>query len=138
MKQNVSFAAAVANVLCAFIDVTESFAAFRELYGANDKSRRELIYQVFEDDEILDRVKHELNYSEDTKEEFIRIISKLTAFEIKEVDKVIKYIDFNNISALYNAKPIISCFKQIGIDLEQYNAEGPSTQIDLYNYYQAE
>lgn len=138
MKQNVSFAAAIANVLCSFIDVTESFAAFRELYGANDQSRRELIHQVFEDYEILDRAKHELNYSEDTKEEFMRIVSKCTGFEIKEVEEASKDIDFNNISALYNVKPIISSFNKMGMDVEQYNAESPSTQIDLYNYYQAE
>lgn len=138
MKQNVSFAAAIANVLCSFIDVTESFSVFRELYGANDQSRRELIYQVFEDDEILDRAKHELNYSEDTKEEFVRIISKCTSFEINEVEESAKDIDFSNFSAIYNAKSIISCFKQMGMDVERYNGESPSTQIDLYNYYQAE
>lgn len=138
MKQNVSFAAAIANVLCSFIDVTESFAAFRELFGVNNQSRRELIHQVFEDDEILDRAKHELNYSEDTRDEFIRIVSKCTGYEIKEIEEVAKDIDFNNISAIYNTKPIISCFKKMGLDVENYNAESPSTQIDLYNYYQAE
>lgn len=138
MKQNVSFAAAIANVLCSFIDVTESFPAFRELYGANNQSRRELIHQVFENEEILDRAKHELNYSEDTRDEFIRIISKFTGREIKEIEVAAKDIDFNNISAVYNTNPIISCFKLMGMDVENYNAQSPSTQIDLYNYYQTE
>lgn len=138
MKVNVKFAAAVASVLCSFIDVTESFSAFRELYGSNDQSRRELIRQEFEDDEILDRAKRALNYSEGAKEEFIRIVSECTGYETKETEEYAKDIDFSDISAIYNAKPIISCFKQVGIDVKEYNKESSSTQIDLHDYHKAE
>lgn len=138
MKRNVSFSAAIANVLCAFIDVTESFAAFRELYGANDYSRKELINQIFEDDGILERAKTELNYSEDTKEEFIRIISKCSGKSPLEVAELTIDIDFDNFTAISNAKPIIKCFKQLGLELDEYNSEQPSTPIDLYNYYKSE
>lgn len=138
MKRNVSFAAAIANVLCAFIDVSESFASFRELFGANDFSRRELINQIFEDDEILERAKTELNYSEDTKEEFIRLTAKCSKKNPFIVAELAADIDFDNFPAISNARPIINCFNQLGIDVEDYNAESPSTQIDLYNYYLSE
>ena len=138
MKRSVSFAAAIANVLCSFIDVADSFAAFRELYGASDLSRRELIHQIFEDDEIIDRAKTALNYSEDTKEEFIRIMAKCSGQDPQKVAELAKNIDFDNFTAIYNAKPIIDCFRQLNLDVDIYNAELPSTQIDLYNYYQTE
>ena len=70
MKKNVSFSAAIARVICSYIDVTEPFALFRELYGANDHSRRELILQIFEDESIMERARMMLNYQNDTKYEF--------------------------------------------------------------------
>jgi len=138
MKRNVSFSAAIANVLCSFIDVTESFAAFRELYGASDSSRKELIHQIFEDDSILERVKVELNYSEDTKEEFIKITSKCSGRSLIDVIELISDIDFDNFTSVSNARPIIHCFRQLNIDVDKYNAEEPVSQIELYQYYQAE
>jgi hypothetical protein len=138
MKRNVSFSAAIANVLCSFIDVSESFASFRELYGTNDYSRKELINQIFEDDSILERAKIELNYSEDTKEEYIRILSKCSGKKPHEVADLAADIDFDNLTAISNAKLIINCFKKLGVEIDEYNAEQPSTSIDLYNYYQSE
>lgn len=138
MKRNVSFSAAIANVMCSFIDVSESFASFRELYGANDYSRKELLHQIFEDDTILDRAKVELNYSEDTREEFIRIVSKCAGKSAIEVTKLAVDIDFDNLTSISNAKLIISCFKQLGIEINEYNEEQPSTPIDLYNFYLSE
>lgn len=138
MKRNVSFSAAIANVLCSFIDVSETFASFRELYGANDSSRKELLNQIFEDDTILDRAKVELNYSEDTKEEFIRIVSKISEKNSLEIAEFAADIDFDNLTAISNAKLIINCFKKFGIEVDEYNAEQPSTPIDLYIYFRSE
>ncbi len=138
MKGNVSFTGAIANVICSFIDVTESFASFRELYGANDYSRKELLRQIFEDDTILDRAKVELNYSEDTREEFIRIVTKCSGKGFAEVAEYAADMDFDNLTSISNAKLIISCFNQLGIDINEYNAEQPATPIDLYNYYMSE
>ena len=138
MKRNVTFAAAIANVLCSYIDVSTNFAAFRELYGASDFSRKELIQQIFEDDEILERAKSELNYSEDTKEEFIRIVAKCSGNNSAEIAELAQGIEFDNFSAISNAKQIINIFKSMKIDVDEYNAESPSTPIELYNYYQLE
>ena len=138
MKRNVSFAAAIANVMCSFIDVTESFASFRELYGANDSSRKELINQIFEDNEILERAKIELNYSEDTKEEFIRITANCSGENDIDIAELVSDIDFDNFLAISNARLIIDCFKKLSIDIGDYNSGMPTTQIDLYNYYQSE
>lgn len=135
MKRNVSFCAAIANVICSFIDVSESFASFRELYGASDYSRKELLHQIFEDDTILNRAKDELNYSDDTKEEFVRIISERSGKSYLEVAKYAADIDFDNLTAISNAKPIIRCFRYFEIEIEEYNASQPSTPIDLYHYY---
>ena len=119
MKRNVTFSAAIANVMCSFIDVSESFASFRELYGANDYSRKELLHQIFEDDTILDRAKVELNYSEDTREEFIRIVSKCSGKSSLEVAEYAVDMDFDNLTAISNAKLIINCFKQLGIEIDE-------------------
>lgn len=138
MKRSVSFSAAIANVLCSFIDVTECFPAFRELYGANEYSRKELIHQIFEDDSILERAKTELNYAEDTKEEFIRILSKCSRKNLLEVAELAVDIDFDNITAISNVKLIIDCFQQLSVEIDEYNAEQPAISLDLYNYYQLE
>lgn len=138
MKSDVSFKASIANVLCSFIDVTESFVEFRELYGENDSSRKMLINQMFEDDGILERAKTELNYSEDTKEEFFKITGKCSGKSPLDIAELAQDIDFDNFPAISNAKPIINCFRGLGIDVDEYNEEMPSTQIDIYNYYQSE
>ena len=138
MKHNVTFAAAIANVLCSYIDVSTNFAAFRELYGASDFSRKELIQQIFEDDEVCERAKNELNYSENTKEEFIRIAAKCSGKNPAEVAELAQDIEFDNFSAMSNAKEVINAFKKMRIDIDQYNAESPATQIELHDYFKLE
>ena len=138
MKSNVSFAAAVANVLCSYIDVADTFTNFRELYGATDSERKELIRQVFEDDTILERAKTELNYSEDAREEFLRLVTQITGENTPKISLLVEDLDFLDLNAKSNAKTIINCFRQLGIDVEDYNSKQPSTEIDLQDYFKAE
>ncbi len=135
MKHNVSFAAAISNVMCSHIGVHEPFPSFRELYGANDISRKELLLQIYENESLLEEAKSELNYSEDVKEEFIRIMTKCKGKSTREIDVSFNKLDFSDINSVENGEIIIKCFKKLGIDVHNYNFEQPTVPIDLNDYY---
>ena len=139
MRHNIQLSSAIASIISSYLNVDEVMQEMRELYNAgSNKDRELLICQQFEDTSIIDQAKQVLNMDEDFKDEFIEIISRLSGAEYEDFEYLIQNIDFENFSEISNAKPFIKLFKTLNIDIEDYNNEGPTIDIDLRPYFEGE
>ena len=139
MKHNMLLASAVANIFSSYLDVSELVPRYRELYYAgNSDDRKALIDQEYEDEAALRKSKELLIADEDTQEEFVAIMTKLSGKAEKLLMPYVEVIDFEEFSAEYNVPPLIDILRYIGINVGDYNAELPPVAIDFRPYYESE
>ena len=78
-----------------------------------------------------------MNSDEDIRDEFINAIDQLSNKELSTYERIIDSIDFEDITSLYNMSKIISLFKKLEIDIEEYNKKADN-DINLIPYYTKE
>jgi len=139
MWHNLALASAISKVLCSILDISSALPRFRELFSlGNNKDREELLLQDIESKAIILRAKEELDFSENLKDEFIRIVSTITGRDYTNTEELTNAVDFDNFSRASNMQTIIRLFAELGADVSDYNAEIPSVPIDLCSYYEEE
>lgn len=138
IRHNMDLSIAVAEAMCSSLDIAGAVDSFRELfYCGTNKDRAEVIKTKFEDTTLVDRAKRYLDFKEDVQEEFGRILKTIVGSEVIDQD-VINGLDYDDFSGIGNSRAIIGLFRELGIDISDYNAEGPSVEINLIPYYEGE
>ena len=139
LAHNSDLSFAIANIFSSYLDVSEIIPRFTHLYYVWDYDERELVIrQELEDESVLMQAKELLSFSEDIREEFADIITRLTDNDISVYESYVEKIDFDNFTSIYNASVIIELFDRAGINVSDYNSETPSSPIDLRAFYQKE
>lgn len=139
MQHNMLLASAIANIFSSYLGVNEIVPEFRELYYIGDnEERRTLIEQEYEDTAIIKKSSELLSVDEDIKDEFVRIICKLSGKTKEAFVDYVNSIDFDNFSAEYNVGPLIDILRFAEINVDDFNSEMPPITINLTNYYQKE
>lgn len=139
MAHNMELATAVANIFSSYLDVSEIVKDFTFLYYTGDNNERlSIIDQEIEDENLVEKSKELMNYTEDVREEFTSILCRLTGKKSKAFQQYINRIDFDYFNEDYNKKIIIETFIFAGINVSDYNQENPLNLIDLTTYYKNE
>lgn len=125
---------AVSSIICSYLDVFENESDFRELYNAGNASERMMILRESVDDVTIQRAREAMNDEEDNRDDFLQIIDKLSDRPLNDVMGLVDLIDFENFTSIVNASTIISLFRTLDIDIDDYNKAKPSVHIDLSEY----
>ncbi|MGV8984379.1 DUF3883 domain-containing protein [Clostridium sp.] len=136
-KMEIAFCGAVAGILTSACDIQDKalFAIFRDLYSQNQKSRREIITQDFDDIDALTEAKSILNYTQSKSEEFISTLERFAKNSLPtEILIMASNINYDDFTCINNGEIIFNIFTQLHILVNEFNklSEIP---VDLCSYY---
>lgn len=133
-NKDIKLSIGIANIVCSHLDITDNKSEFQGLYAANNTGDRMMILSESFDIETINRAKKLINTDEDASDVFIKTIDKLTDKDIKECQKLIDDIDFDNFYSEFNFDTIIKLFRKLDIDVEDFNSKS-DYNLDLIPYY---
>lgn len=137
LKMEISFCGAIAGILTSACDIQDKalFATFRDLYSRNQKSRREIITQDFDDIDALTEAKSILNYIQSKSEAFISTLEQFAKESLPtEILLMASNINYDDFTCINNGETIFNIFTQLHIIVDEFNKLS-EIQVDICPYY---
>lgn len=140
------FADTIAEMITSLLKVEQNRKDFRMLFPLPFSQRKEIISRDFDDEKLvrLEKARNELNLKDVEKMAFWEPILKLKNIEEENLDSYIdsllfddNTIDYTNIDENHSIKSVIELFRELNIDVEQYN-DRSINEINLVPYYENE
>lgn len=138
LKSEIKFASAIAEIITTMIDVDSDKESFINIVRCNSVSEIEEYFKLNGDDNLtlVKLAKEKFNDQINYEDEFINSVAQASNKSVKEVKEDInKYkINYLNLNEIENLEKIINLFKELNIDIFDYNKYGYEL-IDLRKYY---
>ena len=135
-KNDTHFAAAIADALCACLEIPSRTNDYADLLETDDKDRLFKLRRLTDvDEDCLRRSITEFRAALGEKERFLDVIADITGESEKRLLPFADKLDFENWTTDDNLKSIISVFKDLRIDTEQFNDYDPQQAVDLRPFY---
>lgn len=150
IESNPYFADAVAEIVSTVLDLSGDLAFFSSLFSSSHERRKNLLINT-KGEEVLDyieKAKEKLKIEFNTKEEFWLSVANAKNKHISDESTIVDIlatldisiewesrIDYDHLNSFENIANIIILFKQLKIDIEDYNKQ-TADRIYLKDYYQ--